>query len=101
MFGVPLIIWRDHAKAKGWDVFESLCTFSTPSGLVVKGTYEKFRDEIFNDLKAAIPVDLVMLSLHGAMVADDCGGDMVRGICEIVGLVIAVGVEYELHCHIS
>jgi len=46
-------------------------------------------------------VDLVMLSLHGAMVADDCGGDMVRGICKIVGLEIAVGVEYELHCHIS
>lgn len=104
MFGVPLVIWRDHAKAKGWEVVESLCTFATPSGLVVKATHEKFRDEILSDLKSAMPVDAVMLSLHGAMVADgydDCEGDLVRGIREIVGPDVPIGAEYDLHCHIS
>ena len=63
------MFWRENAKAKGWDVIESLCTFATPSGLVIKATHEMYRDEILADLKAAMPVDAVMLSLHGAMVA--------------------------------
>jgi microcystin degradation protein MlrC len=104
MFGVPLVVWRDHARAKGWEVSESLCTFATPSGLVVKKTHEDLRDEILNDLRAAMPVDVVMLSLHGAMVADgydDCEGDLVHQIREIVGPDVPIGVEFDLHCHIS
>ncbi len=104
MFGVPLVIWRDRARVKGWDVVESLCTFATPSGLVVKKTHEMLRDEILSDLRAAMPVDVVMLSLHGAMVADgydDCEGDLVHQIRTIVGLDVPIGVEFDLHCHIS
>lgn len=104
MFGAPLVTWRNRAKAKGWNVIESLCTFATPSGLVVKATHEKYREEILKDLKAAMPVDVIMLSLHGAMVADgcdDCEGDLVRRVREIVGPNVPIGVEYDLHCHIS
>ena len=104
MFGVPLVIWRDRARARGWEVVESLCTFATPSGLVVKKTHETYRDEIVTDLKAAMPVDAVMLSLHGAMVAegyDDCEGDLVHHIRSVVGPDIPIGVEFDLHCHIS
>jgi len=104
MFGVPLVIWRERAQARGWQVVESLCTFATPSGPVARQTYEMFRDEILNDLKAAMPVDVVMLSLHGAMVAcgyDDCEGDLVHQIRRIVGPEVPIGVEFDLHCHIS
>jgi microcystin degradation protein MlrC len=104
MFGVPLVIWRDRAQARGWQVIESLCTFATPSGLVVKKTHERFRDEILNDLRVAMPVDGVMLSLHGAMVADgydDCEGDLVHQVRQIVGPDVPIGVEFDLHCHIS
>ncbi len=104
MFGVPLVVWRDRARARGWDVSESLCTFATPSGLVVKKTHEMFRDEILDDLRAALPVDAVMLSLHGAMVADgydDCEEDLVHQVRTIVGADVPIGVEYDLHCHIS
>ena len=55
MFGVPLQIWRGHAEDEGWQIFESLCAFATPSGLVVKRAYENYRDEILADLKAGNP----------------------------------------------
>ena len=100
MFCVPLVIRRDRARARGWEVVESLCTFATPSGLVVKKTHETYRDEIVTDLKAAMPVDAVMLSLHGAMVAegyDDCEGDLVHHIRSVVGPDIPIGVEFDLH----
>jgi microcystin degradation protein MlrC len=104
MFGAPLVIWREHAKKRGWSVVESLSAFATPSGLTVRKVYEDLRDEILNDLKAAMPVDGVMLSLHGAMVAegyDDCEDDLVHRIREIIGRDIPLGAELDLHCHIT
>ena len=104
MFGAPLVIWREHAKAKGWDVVESLSAFATPSGVTIRKVYEDLRDEILDDLKAAMPVDAVMLSLHGAMVAEgygDCEKDLVLSIRAIVGKGVPIAAEFDLHCHIG
>ena len=104
MFGAPLVMWREYAHAKGWEVVESLSAFATPSGLTVRKVYEDLRDEILDDLRTAMPVDGVMLSLHGAMVADgydDCEEDLTHRIREIIGPDAPIGVEYDLHCHIT
>ena len=104
MFGAPLVLWRERAEAKGWEVVEGLSAFATPSGLVVRKVYEDLRDEILESLRAAMPVDAVFLSLHGAMVADgydDCEEDTLRKIREITGPDIPIGAEYDLHCHIT
>lgn len=104
MMGVPLVLWRDRAIAKGWTVVESLSAFATPSGPTVRRVYEELRDEILRDLKTAMPVDGVMLSLHGAMVADgydDCEDDLVHRIRAIIGPDIPIAVEFDLHCHIT
>ncbi len=104
MFGVPLQIWKRRAEAKGWRVSEGLCAFATPSGLTNKATHEALRDEILDKLRAAMPVDGVMLSLHGAMVAhgyDDCEEDLVLGIRSIVGPNVPITCELDLHCHLS
>ncbi len=104
MFAVPLQVWRRRAEERGWSVVEGLCTFATPSGTTVRSTYEQFRDEIVHDLRSALPVDAVLLSLHGAMVAagyDDCEGDLVQHVRATVGPDVPIGVELDLHCHIS
>ena len=104
MFAVPLKVWRNRAEALGWTVVESLCAFATPSGTTVRSTYEHLRDEILYDLRKALPIDAVMLSLHGAMVADgydDCEGDLLHRIRGLVGPDTPVGVELDLHCHLS
>ncbi len=104
MFGAPLAVWRQRAEAKGWEVVESLCAFAMPAGKTVKKVYEGFRDEIVADLKAAMPVDAVFLSCHGAMVAegyDDCESDLLAHVRKVVGPDIPVGVEFDLHCNIG
>ncbi len=104
MFGVPLVMWRERAEARGWEVVESVCGFATPSGLVVRRVYEDLRDEILRDLEAAMPVDGVLLSLHGAMVVDGYGaaeGDLVERIRAIIGPGVPMGAEFDLHCHLS
>jgi len=65
-----LYVWRRLAEQLGWTVTESLCAYAEPGGTVVRSVYESFRDEILADLRRAMPVDLVLLALHGAMVAE-------------------------------
>ncbi|MDP1965222.1 MAG: M81 family metallopeptidase [Reyranella sp.] len=104
MFGAPLAVWRRRGEAKGWTVVESLCAFAMPAGKTVKKVYEAFRDEIVTDLKAAMPVDAVFLSMHGAMVAegyDDCESDLLAHVRRVVGPDVPVGVELDLHCNVG
>lgn len=104
MFGAPLAVWRQRAEVKGWQVVESLCAFAMPAGKTVKKVYEGFRDEIVADLKAALPVDGVFLSMHGAMVAegyDDCESDLLAHVRKTVGPDVPVGVELDLHCNVG
>jgi microcystin degradation protein MlrC len=101
---VPLVIWRDRAKARGWEVVESLATAGPPANRTLKHVYESFRDEIIGDLKKAMPVDVVLLNLHGAMVAegyDDCEGDLIQACRAVVGPDVPIGVELDLHCHLT
>ena len=99
-----LRIWRDAADARGWTVAESLCTYAEPGGRIVAAAYARLRDEILEDLHRAMPVDVVLLALHGASAADgcdDCEGDILARVRGIVGPDAIVGAELDLHCHIT
>lgn len=103
-FGLPLVVWRQRAQARGWQVVESLAAFATPAGVTLRPVYEALRDEILHDLRAALPVDAVLVNMHGAMVAegyDDCEGDLLASIREIVGPHVPIGGELDLHCHLT
>jgi len=99
-----LYVWRRRAEAKGWAVVESLCAYAEPGGVTARAVYEAFRDEIVADLRAAMPVDVVLLALHGAMAAegyDDCEGDVLTHVRAVVGPDVPVGAELDLHCHLT
>ena len=101
---IPLIEWREMAERDGHEIVESLCTSSEPSGAVVRAVYEELRDTLLDDLRAALPLDAALLFLHGAMVAegyDDCEGDILAGARAIVGPDVPIGVELDLHCHLT
>ncbi|MFT3999958.1 MAG: M81 family metallopeptidase [Rhizobium sp.] len=100
----PITVGRRIAAQKGWDVIEGTATWADPAGLVNRRTYEELRDEILDQLRAAMPVDAVVLGLHGAMVADgyeDTEGDFLSRIREIVGPDILVCAELDPHSHLT
>ncbi|MGO4837763.1 M81 family metallopeptidase, partial [Rhizobiaceae sp. 2RAB30] len=79
LFGAPLWVARERGVQLGWTVKEGLVAFAQPAGKTTRNAYETLRDELLADLRAAGPVDMVVLGLHGAMVADgydDCEGDL-------------------------
>ena len=96
-------IWGRRAEARG-DTFDlSLMAWAQPAGIVVRSAYESLRDEVLHDLRASMPVDVVLLMLHGAMIAqgyDDCERDLIRRVREIVGDSAVVAVELDLHCNL-
>jgi microcystin degradation protein MlrC len=75
-----------------------------PSGAVTRAAYEMLRDTILARLRAAGPVDLAIFHLHGAMIADgydDCEGDLLTRVREIVGPDAHVGAMVDPHAHLS
>lgn len=102
--GAFLHFLRGLIEADGHQVAESLCAIAQPAGRTVRAVYESLRDTILADLQAAMPVDAVQLMLHGAMAADaydDCEGDLAAHIRAIVGPGVPIGLELDLHCHLT
>jgi microcystin degradation protein MlrC len=103
-FAGPLWAARERGRALGWQVAEGMVAAAQPSGTTTRLAYETLRDELLADLRAAMPVDMVVLGLHGAMVADgydDCEGDLLQRVRAIVGPAVVVGAELDPHNHLS
>ncbi|CCM78791.1 M81 family metallopeptidase [Rhizobium mesoamericanum] len=100
----PLTVGRRICIEKGWDLIEGTAAWADPAGLVNRSTYEGLRDEVLTQLRAAMPVDAVVLGLHGAMVAagyEDTEGDILARVREIVGPDILVCAELDPHSHLT
>src|SRR2546423_6546895 len=100
----PLWAARRRAKQEGFELIEGSCFFAEPSAPTLQTSYESMRDEILVQLRAALPVDGVLLGLHGAMIAqgyDDAEGDVIARVREIAGPKAVIGVELDPHCHLT
>ena len=104
LFTAPLWVARQRAKSNNWQVIEGLCAFAQPAGITTRAAYETLRDELLGDLRRALPVDIVLLGMHGAMVADgydDCEGDLLARVRSLVGPDAVIGGELDPHCHMT
>jgi microcystin degradation protein MlrC len=100
----PITVGRELAKSEGFELIEGTACWADPAGPVNRLAYEGLRDEILGQLRAALPVDAVVLGLHGAMVADgydDCEGDFLGRVREIVGPDVLVCAELDPHSHLT
>ncbi len=96
--------WRRLAARHGDTVHEGVYAIAQPAGTVEAAAYAQLRGEILAALEQALPVDMVLLFLHGAMVAegvDDCEGDLIAAIRRLAGPECVIGAELDPHCHMS
>ncbi|SDP85427.1 Microcystin degradation protein MlrC, contains DUF1485 domain [Phyllobacterium sp. YR620] len=100
----PMVVLRKRAREEGFELIEGTATWAEPGGLLQRKAYEELRDEILGQLRAALPVDGVILGLHGAMVAqghDDCEGDLLEHVRAIVGPDVLIASELDPHSHLT
>lgn len=100
-----LLHGRDHlAQGRLSRLVEGPTVGAHPSGTVTRAAYEYFRDLILEKLRNALPVNIVALHLHGAMIADgydDCEGDLLLRVRRLVGPDCAIGALLDPHAHVS
>ena len=104
LYGGQLWAAREIGAREGWTLFEGITASAQPAGRTTRAAYERLRGELLDDLRAVLPVDMVLLALHGAMVAegeDDCEGDILARVREIVGPDVVIGAEIDPHCHLT
>lgn len=75
-----------------------------PSGTATRATFDWLRDEILTALKPQLPVDGVLLALHGAMVADgvpDVEGAILEAVRGLIGRKVPLVATLDLHTNIT
>ncbi len=90
--------------AHGDEAVEGPCWWTQPSGPCPAPLYARLRDSVLDALRAAGPVDAVLLVLHGAMVAEgtpDCEGDILEAVRALVGAEVPVGAVLDLHGNVG
>lgn len=92
------------AQSAGLEVRRGPVAYAVPGGPVADAAYETLKREILDGLRASLPVDLVLLDLHGAMAArsvPDCEGDLLAAIRATAGRAAVVAGLLDLHATLS
>lgn len=95
---------RARAASGEIELIEGTATWAEPGGIINQETWTRLRDEVLHQIKEALPLDIVVLGLHGAMIADscvDCEGELIAEVRSIVGPDTIIGVTFDPHSHLS
>ncbi len=88
----------------GHDAVPILWAWAGPSGIIEAPTYQSLKAEYLGRLTAALPVDAVAISMHGAGVVegiDDLEADLAGAIRAVVGNDVPIVVPLDLHGNIT
>jgi microcystin degradation protein MlrC len=94
----------DAAQEAGARVVGTLHAVANPSGVIEADAYQTLKSELLRRLQDALPIDAVVLDLHGAGVAeqtDDVEGDLGAAVRDLIGPDVALVVTHDLHGHIT
>ncbi|WP_313058288.1 M81 family metallopeptidase [Agrobacterium cavarae] len=89
---------------EGVEISPLLHARAIPGGPVSRATYEGFRQEFSDRLRATLPLDGLYLAMHGAMNVegmDDAEGDWIANARSIIGPDIPLAVSYDLHGNVT
>ena len=95
---------RNCAQNFDWELIEGTATWAEPSGVINRDTWARLRDTLLSELRMSLPVDIVLLGLHGAMIAQDqldCEGELLASVRAIAGPDAIVGATFDPHSHLS
>jgi microcystin degradation protein MlrC len=77
---------------------------AVPSGIVSEDAYQHLVAETCRRAEAALPLDGVLVALHGAMVAegaDDADGELLARLRAVVGATCPIVATFDIHANLS
>jgi microcystin degradation protein MlrC len=78
--------------------------FAWPGGAATRDTFTWLRLELLDALCAALPVDAVLLALHGALAAErapDVEGEILRAVRGVLGPLVPLVATLDLHANVT
>jgi microcystin degradation protein MlrC len=99
---VEMAAFLDVLKAAGATPVPLLAAQAFAGGPVTRAAFDHLLGDLIARLRAAMPVDAVLLALHGAMVVEDdpdAEGSILAAVHEVVG-DIPIAASLDLHGHI-
>lgn len=100
----PIGGFLDAARTEGLTILPTYFARATSSGLTDRHAFDTLTSELCEALRSVMPMDGVLLALHGAMAADgapDGDGEIVRRVRDVIGPDIPIAIELDLHANIS
>ena len=91
-------------KTAGIEAVPCMATFAVPSGAITPEAYEQIAGELLGSVRAVLPVDGLLVALHGATASvayPDADGEFLRRLRELVGPDLPIVVTLDLHANVS
>ena len=91
-------------KAENADAVPLLYASACAGGPIVESCYAQLRGELLHGLRNALPVDGVLMPIHGSALAegkDDPEGDMIHAVRRIVGPDRPIVTCLDLHANVT
>ena len=91
-------------RKENTEIYPLLVASACPSRHITQACYEQLKDELLSRLKKALPVQGVLLALHGAAAAENVGdieGDLLESVRSLVGPSIPIVATLDLHAHVT
>ena len=91
-------------RDRGADVVPLLVATAVPGGILSRECYLTLKTELLRRLRQSLPVDGVLLPLHGGAAVEAIGdleGDLVEAVRHVVGPEVPVVGTLDLHAHVS
>ena len=89
---------------EGCEIIPLLSAKALSGGPILSEVFRSLRDELLERLANALPVDGVLLVLHGAMMAEDepdATGEVLRAVRAMVGPQVPVVGTLDLHANVT
>lgn len=113
LFYGPELLSRDAGTVGGMlqvlrdrkaDIRPLLVASACPSGPVTADCYRQLKGDLLDRLRQALPVDGVLLALHGSAAVEDVGhleSDLLAAVRAVVGGSIPIVATLDLHAHVT
>ena len=94
----------DSLRARGHEVVPLFVAHATPSGRLTRAAFTGLLGELLEGLRACLPLDGVLLELHGAMEVEEIGDGetaIVDAVRRLVGHDVMIAVSLDLHANLA
>ena len=94
----------DACRERGIDLAPTFFADGVSTGVPDRQTFEALAGELCQRIAAALPADGIVLTLHGAMVAEgfpDAEAEIARRVRQIAGPGLPIAVTLDLHANIG